>query len=70
MKQKLFILFLLATVFTVRVSASTENRIGSDHDYTQGPFFVFIVPSYNNAKYYTKNLNSIFCQTYSFFHVI
>jgi len=32
--------------------------------------FVFIIPSYNNADWYEKNLSSIFSQKYSNFHII
>jgi glycosyltransferase involved in cell wall biosynthesis len=32
--------------------------------------FVIIVPSYKNAAWYIKNLDSIFCQTYQNYHVI
>ena len=32
--------------------------------------FIFIVPSYNNAVWYEKNLHSIFSQKYSNYHVI
>lgn len=47
-----------------------QDLVGSNHDYEQGPLFVFVVPSYNNENYYQKNLYSMFYQTYPFFHVI
>ena len=34
------------------------------------PSFVIVVPSYNNEKYVSVNLNSIYQQTYPFFRVI
>ena len=36
----------------------------------QNNSFVFIIPSYNNAKYYKKNLDSVFKQNYPFFRII
>lgn len=32
--------------------------------------FVVIIPSYNNKEWYKKNLDSVFCQTYSDFEVM
>lgn len=32
--------------------------------------FVIVVPSYNNSTWYTFNLNSIFQQTYPYYHVL
>ena len=32
--------------------------------------FVFIIPSYNNALYYKKNLDSIFAQNYPYYRII
>lgn len=32
--------------------------------------FVFIIPSYNNALYYKKNLDSIFAQKYPYYRII
>uniref|UniRef100_A0A6C0ESM2 Glycosyltransferase 2-like domain-containing protein n=1 Tax=viral metagenome TaxID=1070528 RepID=A0A6C0ESM2_9ZZZZ len=32
--------------------------------------FVFIIPSYNNASYYKKNLESVFIQRYPFWRII
>lgn len=37
---------------------------------TSNKNFVILVPSYNNAKYYKKNLESIISQTYPFYRVL
>lgn len=39
-------------------------------DALQQKQFVIVVASYNNANWYKKNLDSIFCQTYSDYRVI
>ncbi len=34
------------------------------------PFFCIVIPSYNNAQWYKKNLDSVFCQNYPHYRII
>ena len=56
----LLIIFFLYSSFFINANEIIINELP----------IVVIVPSYNNAAYYKKNLDSIFCQDYQNFSVI
>ena len=54
----------------IDINYSIDNIILSKLIENKNKSFVFIIPSYNNSKYYKKNLDSVFSQTYPFWRVI
>lgn len=53
-----FVVSFVAGQGILRAEAKTQNA------------FVVVIPSYNNAKYYEKNLDSVFGQTYQNYRII
>jgi glycosyltransferase involved in cell wall biosynthesis len=60
----LFALFFITSI--VRHAYSIDQIISSEYEKS----LVVIIPSYNNRSYYKQNLDSVFKQKYSNFHVI
>lgn len=65
MKYSLFVLYvaIFITCLTAPLTYCYQSR-------PQEKFFVVIIPSYNNIKWYQKNLDSVLQQQYSNFKVI
>jgi glycosyltransferase involved in cell wall biosynthesis len=61
LKQLFILLFYLQSSFfiTCEKNVATENK-----------HFVIVIPSYNNKKWYQKNLDSVFSQKYNNYRVI
>ncbi len=66
--------FLLLLPFTLisreDLLASVDNDLGYISDVQQEKPLVVIIPSYNNKRWYEKNLASVFSQKYSNYRVI
>src|SRR5579863_2332455 len=62
---KIQLLFLSA----LNLLCSSNLNLASDNSYPEKPF-VIVIPSYNNQKWYIRNLQSVLSQNYSNFRVI
>ena len=72
--MKVALRLVFALLFTLVIFQSVDNQRKNEvtpaKKISENKHFTIVIPSYNNANYYKKNLDSIFSQDYKNFNVV